>query len=398
MHHIKPRLISRASSTPLLRAIHNLPNGLVGSKRLIPSPNPPYAQVARRRHLHITQSLGGSPFFQLGALSNSRESQYFSKASGLSPVEHSTNLELIRSSEVEPFEGKAQQYSKNEHSREQRRRKARQQLPPKLGNGGPTITSTGAHSGMMPPIASPPSVLASRTYRPNHSQSDAEALKVGHFILRTRRLQVSHLRRLLRQSKRQASAAEARFETTSKKLKNEMRGASAAILLTIGMATGLVSWWAWPEEGIARKPRMGGWGRDMNDETTYAEGLKTTMDREWPFRLRSSTESPTTSPATMPKANAGTTILIKPPNALPSGWEKAKSVDGQTYYIDHNTRTTSWELPVSDKPKTWTVTVTSPKKTTLEDLDGNETARNKSAKEAPQTKTWSWSGSLFWSS
>jgi hypothetical protein len=30
---------------------------------------------------------------------------------------------------------------------------------------------------------------------------------------------------------------------------------------------------------------------------------------------------------------------------LPSGWEECVSLSGQTYYVDHNTRTTSWVLP-----------------------------------------------------
>ena len=30
---------------------------------------------------------------------------------------------------------------------------------------------------------------------------------------------------------------------------------------------------------------------------------------------------------------------------LPPGWEQATTPEGQVYYIDHNTRTTHWELP-----------------------------------------------------
>lgn len=48
-----------------------------------------------------------SPLFALQALSNSRETQHFNKASGLSRVEHSPNLELLRASEVDPFKRKA---------------------------------------------------------------------------------------------------------------------------------------------------------------------------------------------------------------------------------------------------------------------------------------------------
>ncbi|XP_066579404.1 NEDD4-like E3 ubiquitin-protein ligase WWP1 isoform X2 [Amia ocellicauda] len=37
-------------------------------------------------------------------------------------------------------------------------------------------------------------------------------------------------------------------------------------------------------------------------------------------------------------ANAGT-------DPLPSGWEQRKDLHGRTYYVDHNTRTTTWERP-----------------------------------------------------
>ena len=46
-----------------------------------------------------------SPLFHLAALSNARESRHFKNVSKLSQVEHSPNLQLIRSSEVEPFNG-----------------------------------------------------------------------------------------------------------------------------------------------------------------------------------------------------------------------------------------------------------------------------------------------------
>ena len=36
---------------------------------------------------------------------------------------------------------------------------------------------------------------------------------------------------------------------------------------------------------------------------------------------------------------------------LPPGWEKrSDAVTGKTYYIDHNTRTTTWMHPCPDKP------------------------------------------------
>jgi hypothetical protein len=32
---------------------------------------------------------------------------------------------------------------------------------------------------------------------------------------------------------------------------------------------------------------------------------------------------------------------------LPSGWERREDVLGRTYYVDHNTKTTTWNRPVS---------------------------------------------------
>ncbi|KAF9346957.1 hypothetical protein BGX26_001518, partial [Mortierella sp. AD094] len=44
---------------------------------------------------------------------------------------------------------------------------------------------------------------------------------------------------------------------------------------------------------------------------------------------------------------------------LPPGWEAAVASDGRTYYIDHNTRTTTWERP-ADAPPAYGVTSSAP--------------------------------------
>jgi hypothetical protein len=47
--------------------------------------------------------------------------------------------------------------------------------------------------------------------------------------------------------------------------------------------------------------------------------------------------------------NTKTTSWIKPSvtggGSLPSGWEARKSAEGRVYYVDHNTETTSWIKP-----------------------------------------------------
>ena len=38
-------------------------------------------------------------------------------------------------------------------------------------------------------------------------------------------------------------------------------------------------------------------------------------------------------------------ILPLQDSDLPEGWESRKAKDGRTYYVDHNTHTTTWEHP-----------------------------------------------------
>jgi WW domain len=44
-------------------------------------------------------------------------------------------------------------------------------------------------------------------------------------------------------------------------------------------------------------------------------------------------------------------MLGEPP--LPLGWEKRQAEDGRFYYMDHNDHTTTWEDPLSSKPKVY---------------------------------------------
>ncbi|KAL9576084.1 MAG: hypothetical protein Q9212_007399 [Teloschistes hypoglaucus] len=37
-------------------------------------------------------------------------------------------------------------------------------------------------------------------------------------------------------------------------------------------------------------------------------------------------------------------------DALPEGWEETQTPDGRRYYLDHNTKTTSWFLPFAFAP------------------------------------------------
>ena len=35
---------------------------------------------------------------------------------------------------------------------------------------------------------------------------------------------------------------------------------------------------------------------------------------------------------------------------LPAGWQELRTDEGRTYYIDHNTKTTHWNLPINSNP------------------------------------------------
>jgi hypothetical protein len=51
---------------------------------------------------------------------------------------------------------------------------------------------------------------------------------------------------------------------------------------------------------------------------------------------------------TMDNTQQSTTpALIDSTSGLPSGWERQLSPDGRPYYIDHNTRTTTWVDPAN---------------------------------------------------
>lgn len=68
-----------------------------------PAPAAAGLSIAQFHTSSIRQAI---PLFALAARANSRETLHFSKSSGLSVVNHSPTLELLRSSEVDPFQPK----------------------------------------------------------------------------------------------------------------------------------------------------------------------------------------------------------------------------------------------------------------------------------------------------
>ncbi|KAG9489389.1 hypothetical protein GDO78_005398 [Eleutherodactylus coqui] len=53
-------------------------------------------------------------------------------------------------------------------------------------------------------------------------------------------------------------------------------------------------------------------------------------------------------------------VLLPTSSGLPPGWEEKQDEKGRSYYIDHNTRTTTWERPVAQKPTPVETAQTSP--------------------------------------
>uniref|UniRef100_A0A8C3AHG3 E3 ubiquitin-protein ligase n=1 Tax=Cyclopterus lumpus TaxID=8103 RepID=A0A8C3AHG3_CYCLU len=92
---------------------------------------------------------------------------------------------------------------------------------------------------------------------------------------------------------------------------------------------------------------------DCNQEATPPD--PDTAPDSTPQTLPTSTQAPASSSTANSSSSATvTTDGAKPrqqaPNAgaadpLPPGWEQRKDPHGRTYYVDHNTRTTTWERP-----------------------------------------------------
>ncbi|XP_057680099.1 NEDD4-like E3 ubiquitin-protein ligase WWP1 [Corythoichthys intestinalis] len=101
------------------------------------------------------------------------------------------------------------------------------------------------------------------------------------------------------------------------------------------------------------------------DATPTAASSTCTSSTQGATAITASTSSVSSSPAagetnvsadsgSSSSAATGTTDGAKPrqqapaagaPDPLPPGWEQRKDPHGRTYYVDHNTRTTTWERP-----------------------------------------------------
>ncbi|KAI5357334.1 hypothetical protein Slin14017_G123430 [Septoria linicola] len=163
-----------------------------------------------------------SILFQLGALSNSRETQHFNKISKLNRYDHSPNLKLIKSSEIDPYPVPIERLLQN--------------APPTRADSSTTGQSTFRRADTGPAW-------------------DAKALAVGRAVLADTQLQRSRMSRLVGRAKRREiratqSLAEkvAALAHERRRMREEMRSAGYLIFLSVATATGFAMWTFWPAD------------------------------------------------------------------------------------------------------------------------------------------------------
>ena len=157
-----------------------------------------------------------SPLFALGALSNSRETKWLSKASGISPVEYSPQLQLIRSGEG--------------LDATQRKAKARPALDSPLK-----------------------SLIRRHTRRRSIAQLDARALRMGYALLDRHSKAAERFKRALRALKSDHERQARIWSDRNRKLTKENGVASLLILLSVGCATVIALWKFTPESSLERE-------------------------------------------------------------------------------------------------------------------------------------------------
>lgn len=92
-----------------------------------------------------------------------------------------------------------------------------------------------------------------------------------------------------------------------------------------------------PPTPVAQVPRAQAGRRILADD--MLESANAATARAAPGAWPSNTNSQST---TGPVANA---VLPRPNNGLPAGWEERFTPQGRPYFVDHNTRTTTWVDP-----------------------------------------------------
>lgn len=233
-----------------------------------------------------------SILFQLAALSNARETQHFNKRSKLDRYEHSPNLKLIKTSEIDPYPVPTSNVEKL------------------LQNG-----------------TTPPPVSSSSTAKPAFKKShdvvvpawDSKALAAGRAILADSARQRSQVARVVRRLRRRESRAtrilEEQLEALAKerqRMREEMRSAGFLILLSGATATGFAAWTFWPTRPVVDSAADVDAGRRIVQEQANAVAIT-------PLYSPAGTSSTNTSVATGLDRGVSTTAATKGPDtAVPT--------------------------------------------------------------------------------
>lgn len=186
-----------------------------------------FCPISRNATRNFSTSGGAraSILFQLAALSNARETQHFNKRSKLDRYEHSPNLKLIKTSEIDPYPVPTSNVEK-------------------LLQNGTTP----------PPISTS---TAKPAFKKSHDVVvpawDSKALAAGRAILADSARQRNQVARLVRRLRRRESRAtrilQEQLDALAKerqRMREEMRSAGFLILLSGATATGFAAWTFWP--------------------------------------------------------------------------------------------------------------------------------------------------------
>ncbi|KAF2096750.1 hypothetical protein NA57DRAFT_58640 [Rhizodiscina lignyota] len=231
------------------------------------------------RHFHPSPpSRALSPLFALQALANSRETQHFNKASGLSRVDHSPNLELLRSSEVDPFKRKPPPPpdTRKPYTVEQQQAQVKNDAIPKVI---PSVLANNQLSSNFSKPSSSPS---------GTSSTDAAALDVGRALMASHAAERDTLRESLRLLEHKQDTNRKAWKNERKELlekidRFEGRESLAANVVLAGVFIGVI-WWFKPRFEHMMGDKQG-WNRDgvrqkMEDRWNDAKAMTTTRRKE----------------------------------------------------------------------------------------------------------------------
>lgn len=190
-----------------------------------------FSPISRNATRSFSTSGGAraSILFQLAALSNARETQHFNKRSKLDRYEHSPNLKLIKTSEIDPY-------------------------PVPTSNVEKLL-----QNGTTPPPVSSSSSTAKPAFKKSHNVVvpawDSKALAAGRAILADSARQRSQVARLVRRLRRRESRGtrilQEQLDALAKerqRMREEMKSAGFLILLSGATATGFAAWTFWPNK------------------------------------------------------------------------------------------------------------------------------------------------------